>query len=198
MTDRTPFYALASSLDFCWSNSCGVITPRVAEVSQLGELVGGAAARRGGRVLDVRPERLLFRLRLFDVALLHAVPASDQVDEHAEERDDEHEDRPQPLAPPAEVVAAEDVDEHPEQDDDPRHPEEEPQEGPEHAKQWIVVRKHRAPPAVTQLGADDLRTRAPRARGIPRGWPWRTRTLVAPARAPAVAVRAGLRRGEGC
>src|SRR5262249_17955395 len=64
-------------------------------------------------------------------ALLHRVAARDEVDQHAEVRQDDHEDAPQRLAPSAEVVAAEDVAEHDDQQPDPDEEAEEPQHRPE-------------------------------------------------------------------
>ena len=111
---------------------------------QVGEL--GSARRRSRR----RCRRRLGRRSgtappgpgLGDVTFAHLVAAGDEVDEHAEERHDDHEDRPQRLAHAAQVAAAEDVGDHPEQQHDPGDPQEPDHHRPEHAEQRIVVTKH--------------------------------------------------------
>ena len=104
-----------------------------------------------------------------DVALGHRVAAGDEVDEHAEERHDDHEDRPQRLGPAAHVVAAEDVDDHPEQQDDPGDPQEQPQHRPEHAEYRVVVREH----VHVSFSMSDRPRHRPR-----RSWRRSTRFLV--------------------
>ncbi len=82
----------------------------------------------------------------------HLVAAGDEVDEHAEVRDDDDEDHPQRLGPAGEVVAAEDVAEDDDQDVDPDEEQEEPEHRPEHL-------------AGAPFGGDDGHGHAPRVRG---------------------------------
>src|SRR3954464_10891482 len=70
------------------------------------------------------------------------MPTSDQVHEHTEERQYEHEDEPQRLGDAAHVMAPEDVDDDAEQDDEPHHEDEEHEKRPEEPEDRIVVRQH--------------------------------------------------------
>src|SRR5262245_59490653 len=96
----------------------------VAQVGQLRQLVrrAGRRARRG--FLDVLAELLVLPPLILLRPLLHRAAAGDQVDEHADERDEQHEQEPQRLRPAGQVMAAEDVDEDPDQDPDPDDPQE--------------------------------------------------------------------------
>ena len=70
-------------------------------------------------------------------ALVHRAAADDQVDQHADQRDEQHEQEPQSLAPAGQVRAAEDVDENGDQDPEPDHPQEDFDDGPENVQQRI-------------------------------------------------------------
>jgi hypothetical protein len=61
-------------------------------------------------------------LGLAHAALAHPVVLGDQVDRHAEERQDDHEHDPARLARAADVVAAKEVDEDCDHNPDPGHP----------------------------------------------------------------------------
>jgi hypothetical protein len=61
----------------------------------------------------------------------HLVAARDEVDQHAQVREDDDADDPQRLGEPTQVVAAEDVREHDDQQPDP----DEEQEEPEHRQE---------------------------------------------------------------
>jgi len=63
--------------------------PAVAQVGQLGQLVGRVPRARG--ILDIGAERLVLLLRLLPGPLLHRAAAGDQVDQHADQRDEQHE-----------------------------------------------------------------------------------------------------------
>ena len=133
----------ASSLAFCCSNSASVMTPWAFKVGELGQLVGGPAASCRRRLAGRRSGMpASWAWASCDVVFGHLVATGDEVDEHAEERHDDHEDHPQRLGPAAQVVAAEDVGDHPEQHHDPGDPEEPDQHRPEHAEQRIVVTEH--------------------------------------------------------
>src|SRR3954447_12042993 len=84
----------------------------VLQVGELGQLVGAGGARPGG-LADVRVERGLVVLGDLDVPLGHPAAVGDQVDQRAEERHDDHEDRPERLGDPTHLVVAEDVAEDP-------------------------------------------------------------------------------------
>src|ERR1700749_3174075 len=81
--------------------------PGVEELLAPGDLVGGGAGR-GDRAYIGVPLRLL-RLRPRLGPLAHALTLGDQVDEDAEEREDDHEQRPARLGPAADVMPAEQV-----------------------------------------------------------------------------------------
>jgi hypothetical protein len=78
--------------------------------------------------------------RPFDAALSHALALSDQVDENAKERQDDHEDEPEHLRSAPDVVPAEDVPEHPEQQHEPGHPNEDDEDRPEDVEKRITTR----------------------------------------------------------
>jgi hypothetical protein len=63
---------------------------------------------------------------------------ADQVDQHAEERQHDHEHHPRRLAPAADVVAAEQVSEHRDDDPEPDHPAEEDDDRPEDVQERVV------------------------------------------------------------
>src|SRR5260370_1346000 len=56
--------------------------------------------------------------------VVNRAAADDQVDHHADQRDQQHEQEPQGLFPAGHIRAAEDVDEHRDQDPEPDHPQE--------------------------------------------------------------------------
>src|SRR5271165_4172839 len=116
----------------------GCDDPSVAQVSQLGQLIG--RARRTRSLLDVAASLLILLLRLLRGPLVHRAAAGDQVDQDADQRDEQHEDEPQRLRATRQVVAAEDVDEDVDQDPDPDHPQEDLEDRPEGSEQRIGVR----------------------------------------------------------
>jgi hypothetical protein len=69
--------------------------------------------------------------------LVHRAAAGDQVDQHADERDEQHEQEPSGLGPAGQVMTAEDVDKHHDQDPDPDHPQKENEHRPEKVQQRI-------------------------------------------------------------
>ncbi len=104
---RTCCYASAFAL--IASNSAWVIVP----------LSATASARFRRRPTEPRPARfthvvveLLPSAAPVDPALIHTVVVDDQVDQHADPRNDHDEDDPRGLGPAREVVTAEDVDQH--------------------------------------------------------------------------------------
>src|SRR4051812_2342347 len=87
----------------------------VEQLLGLRDLGGGPAA---GRVAHIVVELVPLGLRLLDAALPHPVVLDDQIDQHPEPRQDDHEDDPRRLRPATDVVAAEDVDQHGDHDPD--------------------------------------------------------------------------------
>ena len=63
----------------------------VAQVGQFGELVGGAGRCAGRGLLHVLPEGGVLGLLLLHGPFVHLAAAGDQVDQHAEQREDDHE-----------------------------------------------------------------------------------------------------------
>jgi hypothetical protein len=72
-------------------------------------------------LLDVAAELGVLPLSPPRRPLLHRAAAGDQVDQHADERDEQHEQEPQGLGSAGQVMTAEDVDEHHDQDPDPEN-----------------------------------------------------------------------------
>ena len=110
-----------------------------AAVEQLLGLVdlarrAAVAGHRPDVVVHLRP----LALRVLGPAMRHPVALRDQVDEHAEERQHDHEDRPSRLAPPREVAPAKDVGEDQDHHPDPGHPDEEDDHGPEDVEKRVV------------------------------------------------------------
>src|SRR4029077_2195310 len=88
-------------------------------------------------LLDVLAELLVLVPGILHRPLMHRAAADDQVDQHADQRDEQHEQEPQRLGPPGQVTAAEDVDEDPDQDPDPDDPQEQLEYRPEDVQQRI-------------------------------------------------------------
>src|SRR6516162_11296324 len=65
----------------------------VAQVGELGQLVRRAGLARD--LLDVPAERLVLLLSPLGSPLLHAAAAGDQVHQHTDQRDEQHEQEPQ-------------------------------------------------------------------------------------------------------
>src|SRR3954462_1744125 len=167
------------------------------------DLVSGAArtSAGGGDRPDVFVLALLrLGLRL-EPAFGHAMATSDQVNQHAQDRQDDDEEHPQGLRPTAEVPAAEEVPEDPEQAHEPG---EEDEELEQRQQERAIVVEHvntlsdrgRLPrqlePAVLGLPFDRIRlTRASSATGdlCAPGAPYRRSTVNS--LRPAVAPRSG-------
>src|SRR5215467_5156516 len=109
----------------------------VAQVSELGQL--GRRALLACGLLDITAEGLVLLLRLLCRPLMHTAAAGDQVHQDTDQRDEQHEQEPQRLAPAGQVLAAEDVDEHGDQDPEPDHEQEDLQDRPEHPEQRVGV-----------------------------------------------------------
>src|SRR4029077_20960745 len=88
-------------------------------------------------LLDVLAELLVLVPGILHRPLMHRAAADDQVDQHADQRDEQHEQEPQRLGPPGQVTAAEDVNEDPDQDPDPDDPQEQLEYRPEDVQQRI-------------------------------------------------------------
>jgi hypothetical protein len=88
-------------------------------------------------LLDIGAGLLLLLLCSLYGPLLHRAAAGDQVDQHANERDEQHEQEPQGLGPARQVMASEDVKKHHDQDPDPDHPQKELKHRPENVQQRI-------------------------------------------------------------
>ena len=116
---------------FWAANSSSESTPRVAQAGEPLELVGRTPSA-AGRVADVRAHRGVLGLRRGDLVLGHVTTPRDEVHEHPEVGEHDHEDHPERLGGPAQVVAAEDVREDAEQQHDPDEEEGEPDDRPEH------------------------------------------------------------------
>ena len=147
---------LARILALAVSYSTSVMWPRLRR-RELRQLIGLAGAT--GRFLDVALEGRVSCLGVGHRVLRHVVATGDQVHEHAEERQEDHEEQPQRLGEAAHLVAAEDVHDHVEQGHQPDDPQEEYEHRPEDAQQWVVVREEHArivvpecPSVITRLG----------------------------------------------
>src|SRR3954469_4607019 len=109
----------------------------VEQLLGLGQLRGGPAAATGHGA-DVVVVLLLARLDVARPALGHPLALGDEVDEHAQERQDDHERRPAGLAPAGHVMAAEQVREYRDQRPDPDHECEKDEHRPNDVQQRIV------------------------------------------------------------
>src|SRR5262245_16771191 len=101
----------------------------VEQVLRGRDLRGWTGYRRG---------RLDLVLGLLDVPFGHSLAVDDQVDQHAEERQDDQEDHPERLQPPRDVMTTKHVDQNRDQDPDPDHPGEEDDHRPEDVQERIV------------------------------------------------------------
>ena len=126
--------------------------PQVPDIARLDDIASATVRALMNQTIDARLAELadrsveLARLaKAIDAVAVDAAAAGDQVDQHAEQWEGDHEDQPERLAPPTEVVAVEDVTDDLEQRDEPRDPQEEPEHRPKQAEQWIVVCQHGSP-----------------------------------------------------
>src|SRR5580658_5529732 len=121
------------------------------EVSQLGQLIGGAHMCRAR--LDPRSQRLVLRLADSHVPLVHRAAPSDHIHEYAEERENEDEEQPARFAQPTESVAPKDVPDHPEEDHEPKEEDEKIEDGPKRVEKWIGRSEHLLPPLLDDYSA---------------------------------------------
>ena len=132
----------ASAFAFIASNSACVIAPESSSFLAFSISSAGLPARDR---LDVRRLLRLRRLHRLHVALRHPGVVRDQVDEHAEERQDDDEDDPERLREAARVVPAEDVPEDRDQEPEPDHEREERDHPPQHIQERVISYEHSAP-----------------------------------------------------
>jgi hypothetical protein len=142
------------------SNSSWVIVPESS--SSLALAISPADPPR--RLAHVLVELILLSLGLLRAALAHAVVLGDQIDQHAEPRQDDDEDHPERLGEAADVVAAEHVDQDGDHDPDPDHPDEEDDHRPKNVRERIVSRyRHsRAPSSLASTAKCSRIHRRPR------------------------------------
>ena len=100
----------------------------VEQLLRLGDLLGRAT--RACDRPDLGVHLRLRRLNLRESPLAHSAPLGDQVDEDAEVRQADHEDRPPCLAPAADVVSPKQIAEHDEQQPEEQDPGEEHEHRP--------------------------------------------------------------------
>src|SRR5580693_2196371 len=110
----------------------------IAKVSQLRQLVGRAGRCLRRCLLDIPARFCILLLHLMHRPLMHRATTDDQVDQHADQRDEQHEHEPQGLGPAGQITAAEDVDEHRDQDPEPDNPQEDLENGPENVQKRII------------------------------------------------------------
>ena len=102
----------------------------LVQIRQFRQFVDRAAGPAGaGHRADVVLLCLPHLRSLGEAALVHAAAADDEVDQHADPGEENHEQRPAGLAPARQVVAAEDVDQDRDDQPDPGHPQEDEEEG---------------------------------------------------------------------
>ena len=92
------------------------------------DLIRGARGGTTGDRFDVLALSALDVLDLFQLTLVHPLPADDQVRQDAQPRDDDHEDHPDRPGTPAQILAPEDVAEDPEEAHEPREEQEDLQQ----------------------------------------------------------------------
>src|SRR3954454_7508710 len=105
-------------------------------------------AAAAGRVADVVVELRLLRLLHRQAARRHSLALSDQVDEHAQVRDDEGEDEPTHFHEAGNVVSAEQVAPDAEQHPEPGDPEEEDENRPHRVQERVARSQHPEPPEI--------------------------------------------------
>src|SRR5204863_1549652 len=104
--------------------------------------------RRGNRP-DVVVHLRLCLLRLGEPALAHRLTLADHVREDPDEGQDDDEDGPARLPPPADVASSEQVSEDGEQEPEEQDPCEEHEHGPHHLAECVCEHHPLPPPAVS-------------------------------------------------